>query len=92
MDSQRCVRTGLHYASEERIQVTWSPDGRIDSLLPGEGEETIWIAPGLIDLQINGGYGYDLNSLPLTFMYFLKESIRNISYQPGFQILNDCLN
>ncbi|MPY18998.1 N-acetylglucosamine-6-phosphate deacetylase [Paenibacillus glucanolyticus] len=66
MDSQRCVRTGLHYASEERIQVTWSPDGRIDSLLPGEGEEKIWIAPGLIDLQINGGYGYDLNSLPLT--------------------------
>ncbi|CAM3640150.1 N-acetylglucosamine-6-phosphate deacetylase [Paenibacillus lactis] len=34
------------------------------SVRGGDGE--VWIAPGLIDLQLNGGYGIDLNSLPLT--------------------------
>lgn len=66
MDSQGCVREGLHYASGERIKLAWNHDGRVDSLLAGEGEGAVWIAPGLIDLQINGGYGYDFNSLSLT--------------------------
>lgn len=48
------------------MELAWNPDGRIERVLPRGGDEEIWVAPGLIDLQINGGYGYDFNSLPLT--------------------------
>ncbi|MBT2765451.1 amidohydrolase family protein [Paenibacillus sp. ISL-20] len=66
MDSHALVRVGSHYATGERIKLTWNPDGRIEQILPHDGDEDAWIAPGLVDLQINGGYGHDFNSLPLT--------------------------
>ncbi|WP_394058668.1 N-acetylglucosamine-6-phosphate deacetylase [Paenibacillus sp. 843] len=57
---------GRHYATDEPIELAWNPDGRIERALPYDGDGEMWIAPGLIDLQINGGYGHDFNSLPLT--------------------------
>lgn len=66
MDSHAHVRVGRHYTTGERIKLTWTPDGRIEQILPHDGDEDAWIAPGLVDLQINGGYGHDFNSLPLT--------------------------
>jgi N-acetylglucosamine-6-phosphate deacetylase len=36
--------------------------GRIQSIFPGPAEETAWLAAGLIDLQVNGFDGCDLNS------------------------------
>ncbi|MFB4327111.1 amidohydrolase family protein [Priestia sp. BR_2] len=66
MDSHDRVRAGRHYATGEPMELAWNPDGRIERVLPRGADEEIWVAPGLIDLQINGGYGYDFNSLPLT--------------------------
>lgn len=37
-------------------------NGRIQSISPGPAEETVWLAPGLIDLQVNGYRGCDLNA------------------------------
>ena len=59
MDSHELVRMGRHYATGERIRLEWDSGGRIERILPHDGEEETWIAPGLIDLQINGGYGHD---------------------------------
>lgn len=66
MDSHELVRMGRHYGTGERIKLEWDTGGRIERILPHDGEEETWIAPGLIDLQVNGGYGHDFNSLPLT--------------------------
>ena len=44
-------------------------NGRIDSLLPldtGDLDSLPIIAPGLIDIQVNGFSGIDYNTLPLT--------------------------
>jgi len=39
--------------------------GRIAAIGPGaRGRAAAWVAPGLIDLQVNGGYGIDLASAP----------------------------
>lgn len=35
--------------------------GRIAGIEPGAPDETAWLAPGLIDLQVNGTLGIDLN-------------------------------
>ncbi|KOP64688.1 N-acetylglucosamine-6-phosphate deacetylase [Bacillus sp. FJAT-18019] len=66
MNSHERVRVGQHYVTGEWTQLAWNPDGEIERVVPGRGDDKIWIAPGLIDLQINGGYGHDFNSLPLT--------------------------
>jgi N-acetylglucosamine-6-phosphate deacetylase len=36
-------------------------DGHIDAVEPGGPGETAWLAPGLVDLQVNGFGGIDLN-------------------------------
>ena len=36
-------------------------DGRIDAVEPGGPGKTVWLAPGLVDLQVNGFGGIDLN-------------------------------
>ncbi|RAV21767.1 N-acetylglucosamine-6-phosphate deacetylase [Paenibacillus contaminans] len=58
--------TGRHYASEGAVRITVK-EGRIASVEPaGEaGKGLPWIAPGLVDLQINGYAGLDFNTLPL---------------------------
>lgn len=37
-------------------------DGRIRAIDPGPDNEALWLAPGLIDLQVNGYGGCDLNA------------------------------
>ena len=41
-------------------------DGHIAAIDRGPDEETAWLAPGLIDLQVNGYRGCDLNANDLT--------------------------
>lgn len=58
---------GWHYRSKEPVEVAWS-DGVITrvqrpSVLP---DERRWIAPGLVDLQINGYAGIDFQRDDLT--------------------------
>ncbi|GAB2717572.1 N-acetylglucosamine-6-phosphate deacetylase [Paenibacillus thermoaerophilus] len=55
---------GRHLFTHEPVAVRIH-DGKIRSISAAGGfdarEEELWIAPGLIDLQINGFAGYDLN-------------------------------
>ena len=41
-------------------------DGRINAIQKGATDETSWLAPGLIDLQVNGYSGDDVNADNLT--------------------------
>ena len=41
-------------------------DGLIQSIKPSAHEEELWLSPGLIDLQVNGYGGCDLNAETLT--------------------------
>jgi N-acetylglucosamine-6-phosphate deacetylase len=41
-------------------------DGRITAVDAGASSETVWITPGLIDLQVNGYHGDDFNADNLT--------------------------
>jgi len=41
-------------------------DGRIAALHPSPQEADVWLAPGLVDLQVNGFLGIDLNDPDLT--------------------------
>lgn len=39
-------------------------DGVVSSIRPGPEAEDVWLAPGLIDLQVNGFRGHDVNAEP----------------------------
>jgi N-acetylglucosamine-6-phosphate deacetylase len=41
-------------------------DGVVRAVLPGDPGETRWLAPGFVDLQVNGWRGHDLNATGLT--------------------------
>lgn len=41
-------------------------DGVVRAVLPGDPGETRWLAPGFVDLQVNGWRGHDLNAPGLT--------------------------
>lgn len=51
-----------HYQSGEVLRASWDSDGILTELEPApKGDpENRWIAPGLIDLQVNGYAGVDL--------------------------------
>ncbi|MBA2482277.1 MAG: N-acetylglucosamine-6-phosphate deacetylase [Planctomycetes bacterium] len=56
-----------HYQTRQPVQVSWS-DGRITAIAPATSVPSgdTWIAPGLIELQVNGygnvGYYYDITA------------------------------
>jgi len=58
---------GIHYATGESISATVE-DEIITNIEPNLGQQndsSFYIAPGLVDLQINGYKGYDFNTLPI---------------------------
>ncbi|PAV31251.1 N-acetylglucosamine-6-phosphate deacetylase [Virgibacillus profundi] len=59
---------GIHYVTGEQISVTFegSMISDIKRLSNQKKEFLPYIAPGLVDLQINGYQGNDFNSLPIT--------------------------
>jgi N-acetylglucosamine-6-phosphate deacetylase len=60
---------GIHYKTGKPVELVVS-GGRIVTIRETEGEDGLeslpWIAPGLVDLQINGYEGLDFNQVPLT--------------------------
>ncbi|MFB6465409.1 N-acetylglucosamine-6-phosphate deacetylase [Cytobacillus sp. Hz8] len=60
---------GVEYCTNKPI-ILKTNNGRIVKKLDGTGNNSDnlpWIAPGLVDLQINGYSGIDFNTLPLSF-------------------------
>ena len=55
------IVTGRAPGSGRPIAVTVR-QGRIAAIGPGPSTETSWLAPGLVDLQVNGFAGHDLNA------------------------------
>lgn len=53
--------SGRHPATGESISVIVE-GGLIRALEPGPSGESLWLSPGLVDLQVNGGGGIDLNA------------------------------
>src|ERR1035438_6147901 len=51
-------------------------DGRINSIQEGAADETSWLAPGLIDLQVNGYSGDDFNADNLTI-----DTVRSLAHR-----------
>ncbi|MFN8454242.1 MAG: N-acetylglucosamine-6-phosphate deacetylase [Anaerolineae bacterium] len=56
---------GRHYLSGEWYDFSLA-DGIIQAIRPASGSEGYWVAPGLIDLQVNGYAGYDFCSAQVT--------------------------
>ncbi|WP_047151815.1 N-acetylglucosamine-6-phosphate deacetylase [Aneurinibacillus tyrosinisolvens] len=54
-----------HWLSGKTVKVTVK-DGKVASLIEINQETNQWIAPGLIDVQVNGIGGFDLNGEDLT--------------------------
>ena len=63
---------GKHWVTGETIEVQVK-DGRISSITKATEEAENWIAPGLIDVQVNGIGGFDINSHDSTV-----ETIQNV--------------
>ncbi len=53
--------TGRDPASGRTLEVT-AEDGRIARVREAPGPSELWIAPGLVDLQVNGFAGHDVNA------------------------------
>lgn len=56
---------GTHYATGEAISLTIEDEKITNIEVISEQESLFYIAPGLVDLQINGYKGYDFNTLPI---------------------------
>ncbi|QSO51300.1 amidohydrolase family protein [Alicyclobacillus curvatus] len=70
------IVTGLDYRTEKPIAVEVR-DGiisNIDQEPNANSHHSLWIAPGLVDLQVNGFQGIDFNTLPISI-----ESIHQIT-------------
>ncbi|GGF92090.1 N-acetylglucosamine-6-phosphate deacetylase [Paenibacillus albidus] len=74
--------TGRHYKTGLPVEVSVT-EGRITSVTEIAVEPSVanlpWLAPGLVDLQVNGGWGLDLNTLPLRPDTVLELSRRLLS-------------
>jgi N-acetylglucosamine-6-phosphate deacetylase len=70
--------TGLDTHSGRPITIHCA-GGRITAIEPGNSTETGWLSPGLIDLQVNGYCGDDLNADDLTVETVLRLARRMLS-------------
>jgi N-acetylglucosamine-6-phosphate deacetylase len=70
--------TGRQPASGQTIKITIA-DGKIAAIEPADTDEKTYLAPGLIDLQVNGFEGHDMNSGHVTpdDVSALAASLRN---------------
>ncbi|MCP8939320.1 amidohydrolase family protein [Alsobacter sp. SYSU M60028] len=59
------VVTGRRTDTGEPVAVSIR-DGAIAAIAPGPADDGAWLAPGLVDLQLNGWRGHDLNNGRLT--------------------------
>ena len=59
-DGPRTI-TGRDPASGRTLRVTVE-DGRIAAIAPAPEPSELWLAPGLVDLQVNGFAGHDVNA------------------------------
>ena len=67
--------TGRDPYTGESLIVKYA-DGRITDIKKGTPDETTWIAPGLIDLQVNGYHGVDVNAPDLTI-----DAVRSLAHR-----------
>jgi N-acetylglucosamine-6-phosphate deacetylase len=58
---KRTIVSGLDPATGQSLQVAVE-DGVIVEIRPAIDRETVWLSSGLIDLQVNGYQGHDLNA------------------------------
>ncbi|GIP33658.1 N-acetylglucosamine-6-phosphate deacetylase [Paenibacillus sp. J2TS4] len=72
------VLEGLHYETGKPVRVTIRGEKiqQVEESAQEAKANLPWIAPGLVDLQINGYYGVDFNTLPLT-----KEAVQKVTRQ-----------
>ncbi|WP_408008524.1 N-acetylglucosamine-6-phosphate deacetylase [Pseudalkalibacillus sp. A8] len=69
-----CKLEAIHYRTDEPNEIDWR-DGKFTKLTRTQisnNEALPYIAPGLIDLQINGYKGIDFNTLPIKESDILK--------------------
>ncbi|NGP45619.1 amidohydrolase family protein [Bacillaceae bacterium SIJ1] len=67
---------GVHYATGEQIAVTFN-GSQISDIQPlsKRKSDLPFIAPGLVDLQINGYQGHDFNTWPIT-----QETVKKVTH------------
>ncbi|HEY3322320.1 MAG TPA: N-acetylglucosamine-6-phosphate deacetylase [Planctomycetota bacterium] len=65
-----------HYATQQGVRLRWR-DGLIDSIEPTDAPPDRWLAPALLDLQVNGYAGIDFQSDSLTLEQALH-AMRNL--------------
>lgn len=84
--AESTVIEGLHYNSGKKVAVTLR-NGKIEEIREsdvqggGDSGTNCFIAPGLVDLQINGYGGFDFNTLPMP--YGLLAKITNVLWGQG---------
>lgn len=76
-----------HYATRQPVRLRWN-SGRIVSLdsVPAVAEENIWLAPALMDVQVNGYAGVDFQRDDVTTDDLLK-AVRGLRRDGCTQIL-----
>ncbi|NOU75187.1 hypothetical protein GC098_28005 [Paenibacillus sp. LMG 31458] len=68
LDGAVTLVKGIHYRTEEPIIIRMQDGFIIDierDRMESKDESLPWIAPGLVDLQINGYHGADFNTIPI---------------------------
>ncbi|PTX61833.1 N-acetylglucosamine-6-phosphate deacetylase [Melghirimyces profundicolus] len=71
---KECI--GIHYRTGRPIRLKWHRGNieEIQELSDGIGDDLPYLAPGLVDLQVNGYGGYDLNAWPME-----EEHVRHVT-------------
>jgi N-acetylglucosamine-6-phosphate deacetylase len=77
---------GYHYRSKQPIAIKIDNGTILEiDLLKDNEADLCWIAPGLVDLQINGFMGHDFNRLPYT-----AGLVRNITIELWKEGVGEC--